>query len=326
MNRNMRGLPYQCAAVLACVLASAGAMAGADNKANENVQDEDRVLIPAGPFVMGSDKQPNKDESTGVGTIKPWYLDEHPRHKLELNAYYLDRYEVTNARYQKFVAATGHTPPIIWGQNGYLLKPRLDELSQLDIEKLRRLASRSFRLDIDTRAMDKKSLLDAIAERLRYLDKEPVIDVNWQDAAAFCAWAGERLPSEAEWEKAARGTVGNEYPWGNEWVAGRSNSGEEMWNDGVAPVGSYATDKSAYGVFDMAGNVSEWVQDWYQPYPSTTYQSDAFGEKFKVLRGAAWGREGHYAMHQFQRGAYRFYLDPNSILEDVGFRCAKDAP
>ena len=88
-------------------------------------------------------------------------------------------------------------------------------------------------------------------------------------------------------------------------------------------MGSYPTDKSPYGVFDMAGNVSEWVADWYQPYPGTDYQSDAFGKKFKVLRGAAWGREGHYAMHQFQRGAYRFYLDPDSILEDVGFRCAK---
>lgn len=285
---------------------------------------EQLVLIPAGAFVMGSDRLPTEDESNGVGTVKPWYLDEHPAHKMDLPAYYIDRYEITDAEYRKFVAASGHTPPISWGRNGYLLSLRQSELSRLDIERLRRLAVRTFRLDMDTRTMDKKALLDAIADRLRYLDKEPVTDVTWHDADAYCHWAGEHLPSEAQWEKAARGTDGSEFPWGAKWAPGKSNTGEEMWDDGVAPVGSYPTDKSPFGVYDMAGNVSEWVADWYQPYPKATYTSDAFGTKYKVLRGAAWGREGHYAMHQFQRGAYRFYLDPDSVLDDVGFRCAKD--
>jgi formylglycine-generating enzyme required for sulfatase activity len=326
MKWKARMLSHQCTVALIGVLMSAGAVAAAVDKVSEDAQGADMVLIPAGAFVMGSDKLPSKDESTGVGTIKPWYLDEHPSHKVDLQGYYIDRYEITDAQYRKFVAATGHTPPITWGQNGYLLSLRLDALSQLDIDRLRRLAERTFRLDMDTRAMDKKALLDAIAERLHYLDKEPVTDVSWHDADAYCRWAGKRLPGEAEWEKAARGVAGSEYPWGNEWAAGRSNSGEESWDDGVAPVGSYPADKSPFGVYDMAGNVSEWVEDWYQPYPGTDYQSDAFGEKFKVLRGAAWGREGHYAMHQFQRGAYRFYLDPDAILDDVGFRCAKSAP
>jgi len=325
MKGEMKGLPRRGAVALACVLASTVALAQVEAKTNDTTGEE-LVLIPAGPFLMGSDKLPNKDESTGVGTIKPWYLDEHPPHQVNLKAYYIDRYEITNAQYRKFVAATGHTPPITWGENGYLLSMRLNELGQLDIDRLRRLAVKTFRLDMDTRTMDKQALLKASAERLHYLDKEPVIDVSWHDADAYCGWAGERLPSEAEWEKAARGKDGNEYPWGAKWVAGHSNSGEEMWDDGVAPVGSYPTDKSPFGVYDMAGNVSEWVADWYQPYPGTTYKSDAFGEKYKVLRGAAWGREGHYAMHQFQRGAYRFYLDPDSILDDVGFRCAKDVP
>jgi formylglycine-generating enzyme required for sulfatase activity len=310
-----------CAAALACILVSGGILAE-DAVGKTASLGEDMVLIPAGPFVMGSDKLPNKDESTGVGTIKPWYLDEHPTHKVSLPAYYIDRYEITNAEYQKFVVATGHTPPIMWGENGYLLNLRIKALTQLDIDRLRRLAVKTFRLDMDTRTMGKQALLDAVDKRLHYLDKEPVIDVSWHDADAYCNWAGERLPSEAEWEKAARGDKGSEFPWGDKWAPGKSNTGEETWDDGVAPVGSYPTDKSPYGVFDMAGNVSEWVEDWYQPYPGATYQSDAFGKKFKVLRGAAWGREGHYAMHQFQRGAYRFYLDPDSILEDVGFRCA----
>lgn len=315
--------PRVRAAALACVLALATGAVPAEDVTNP-ASGEALVPIPAGPFLMGSDRLPTKDESSGVGTIKPWYLDEHPSHTVELKAYSIDRYEITDAQYRTFVVATGHTPPITWGQNGYLLSLRAKELSQLDIDRLRRLAVRTFQLDMDTRAMDKKALLDAIAERLRYLDKEPVTDVNWHDADAYCRWAGERLPSEAEWEKAARGSDGSEYPWGAKWAPGKSNTGEEMWDDGVAPVGSYPTDKSPFGVYDMAGNVSEWVADWYQPYPATTYTSDAFGEKYKVLRGAAWGREGHYAMHQFQRGAYRFYLDPESVLDDVGFRCVKE--
>ena len=258
MNWKIISLPHGCAVVLMCVLAGAAVAGDVESKVNENTGEE-LVLIPAGLFVMGSNRLPNQDESTGVGTIKPWYLDEHPEHKVDLPAYYIDRYEITNAEYQKFVAATGHTPPISWGQNGYLLNMRLQELGQLDIERLRHLAVRTFRLDMDTRTMDKKALLDAITKRVRYLDKEPITNVSWHDADAYCTWTGEHLPSEAEWEKAARGADGNEYPWGDKWATGRSNTGEEMWDDGVAPVGSYPSDKSPFGVFDMAGNVSEWV-------------------------------------------------------------------
>lgn len=283
------------------------------------------VVVPAGPFTMGSDRVPTKDEAAGVGTNKPWYLDEHPAHQKNLPAFLIDRYEVTNAQYEQFVLAAGHTPPMAWASNGYVLNSREKDLSQLDLERLRRLVVKGFRLDMDSTKLGKEQLLAAIHKRLRELDKEPVTNVSWNDADAYCRWAGKRLPSEAEWEKAARGSNSNEFPWGNKWVAGKTNAGEEMWNDGVAPVGSYSTDKSPYGVYDMAGNVSEWVEDWYQPYPGSDYTSTDFGEKFKVLRGAAWGREGHYAMRQFQRSAYRFYLSPDSTLDDVGFRCAKSA-
>ena len=286
---------------------------------------EEMVLIPAGPFIMGSDRVPTEDETVGVGTTKPWYLDEHPAHQVKLKAYYLDRYEVSNAQYQKFTEASGRTPPFIWAQSAYILNTRQQELVRLDMDSLRLLAEKNLRIDRDTSRMEQADLLQAIADRMQYLDNEPVTGVSWYDARAYCAWMGRRLPTEAEWEKAARGPEGNEYPWGNQWAAGKSNAGEEIWVDGVAPDGSYSSDVSAYGIYDMAGNVTEWVQDWYRPYPGATYKSKDFGKKYKVLRGAAWGREGHYAMHQFQRTEYRQIMKRDAVFDDVGFRCAKNA-
>ncbi|MDH3326494.1 MAG: formylglycine-generating enzyme family protein [Gammaproteobacteria bacterium] len=286
--------------------------------------EEKMAVIATGEFIMGSDLRPTKDEAAGVGTTKPWYMDEHPAHKVKVPDFLIDKYEITNKEYQKFLLAVDRKPPPSWLQNGYVLNAQEDKLLKVDVEQLRVLALKIFKIDADTRLMDKAALFSVIDKRLRELDDEPVIEVNWFDGDSYCKWAGKRLPTEVEWEKAARGVEGNEFTWGNKWAPGLSNAGEETWNDGVAPVGSYPKDKSPYGVYDMAGNVSEWVDNWYQPYPGGDYKDDNFGEKFRVLRGAGWGREGHYAMHQFQRAAYRFYLTPDARFDDVGFRCAKD--
>jgi formylglycine-generating enzyme required for sulfatase activity len=284
----------------------------------------DMVLVPAGSFIMGSNKT-DASMADQYTANKPFYDNEHPRHKQTLAAFYIDKYEVTNSQYRRFVLATDHRPPYFWVLNGYLLSMTSDKVKALDVGKMRHLAARVFKLDMDTRKMTKDQLLDAFDQRYAYLDKLPVVYVTWYDARDYCTWAGKRLPAEAEWEKAARGTDGNEFPWGDTWKPGLSNTGEEYWDDGVAPVGSYKTDKSPYGVYDMAGNVSEWVQDWYEPYPGSDYHSADFGKKYKVMRGAAWGREGHYQLTEFQRSGYRSYIEPASAHSDLGFRCAMDA-
>ncbi len=298
-------------------LYGASVLAGIDKLSGEN----EMVLIPAGKFIMGSNKIPDKDKH--YGNAKPWFLDEHPAHIVELPAYYIDKYEVTNRDYLVFVNTVNVQPPENWISNGYLLSLRLDKLSQVKLEEQRKVASDIFRLDMDTRKMSKEALIKAIREKLEYDDQLPVVFINWKDAKAYCDWKGKHLPTEAEWEKAMRGTNGREFAWGNEWEPGMANNGENEIYEGAAPVGAFKTDTSPYEVFDMTGNVAEWTNDWYLPYPGSDYTSDDFGETNKVVRGIGWsGGTAHYTLRYFQRAAYRFDLPPDMNFGDVGFRCA----
>jgi len=308
---------------LACM--GTGAAEKAQEKFTSKSSIDDMVLIPPGKFIMGDDKVETSNKSGEFGNAKPWYLDEHPKHEVELPAYYIEEHEVTNKQYLDYVSVSDANPPDNWLTNGYVLRMKMGALSSLGIEKLQKLAANVFRIDKDTRRMSKDELLKDIADRLAYMDNLPVTFVNWQQASDYCQWAGLRIPSEAEWEKAARGAGGQEFPWGDTFKKRMSNTGSEEWDTGVAPVESYQTDKSPYGIFDLAGNVSEWVADWYKPYPGSDYDSNLFGEKFKVARGAGWGGgTGHYALQLFQRGAYRSNLPPDQKYDDVGFRCAAD--
>jgi formylglycine-generating enzyme required for sulfatase activity len=256
---------------------------------------EGMVLIPAGTFQMGS--------TTGD-------VDEVPVHTVELDAYYIDQYEVTNAEYQVFVAATGHPPPRGIGYTAVY------ELLKNDYEPWN---------DPGFNHPD-----------------QPVTTVTWFDATAYCKWVGKRLPTEAEWEKAARGGLeGARYPWGDTEPGNTSanfadSQTEFEWrspdvNDGflfTAPVGTFPP--NGYGLFDMAGNVWEWCADWYSP----TYYSDVQGAENpprnptgpdtgerRVLRGGTWYR----AVHTI-RNAERVSDFPSNSLNVVGFRCAMDAP
>lgn len=312
--------------LLALVVLSTAQAATNTISSNPPVIDHsDMILIPAGQFVMGDNKTETTNKSGEFGNTKPWYLDEHPQHTVTLPAYFIEEHEITNEQYRAFVATTNADLPDVWVSSGYVLSLKADKLDQLDMGRLQKLAANIFKIDKDTRRMSKQELLHDIKDKLVSMDRLPVTYVNWQQAKAYCSWAGMRLPSEQEWEKAARGPAGQEFPWGNEWQRHISNTGSEQWEMGVAPVESYPKDKSPYGVYDLAGNVSEWVKDWYKAYPGSDYKSADFGEKFKVARGAGWsGGMGHYALQLFQRGAYRSNLPPEGKFDDVGFRCAAD--
>lgn len=239
--------------------------------------------IPAGKFIMGSNKVDTEMLQQRFGLDDIPYLDEHPERKVHLGEYYIDIYEVTNKQYKAFLddikeilpeVSYAHTKPVSWEEGAY--------------------------------PEDKGSL--------------PVNGISWGNAKAYCAWKGKRLPTEAEWEKAARGTDGREFPWGNEFDDKKTNS--MGLHGGTVPVGQFKGDVSPYGVHDMAGNICEWVDDWYKSYPGNDFQSDKFGENLKVVRGWYWGGIGHYIMDMFYRSASRAYMRPEEALEEVGFRCA----
>jgi formylglycine-generating enzyme required for sulfatase activity len=212
------------------------------------------VLVPAGEFTMGSEAGDD---------------DEKPVHQVYLDASWIDKTEVTNAQYEKCVAAG-------------------------KCEASRYADDAAFNGDA-----------------------QPVVGVDWDDAKAYCEWAGARLPTEAEWEKAARGTDGRTYPWGNEWDAEKVNSWEQGPHTTTA-VGSYPEGVSPHGALDMAGNVWEWTDSWYQAYPGSSYQDEDFGEKYRVLRGGSWDSDQGLVRCASRGGGL-----PVGRLNLVGFRCAR---
>jgi len=235
------------------------------------------VKVPAGPFPMGV---PHGDRDGG--------RDEYPRHEVYLDAYEIDLYEVTNARYQAFVKATGHRVP----QN-----PKNPTRNLWQGE----------------------TVSDTLADR-------PVVNVDWADGDAYCRWAGKRLPTEAEWEKAAKGNTDHRFPWGNVEPTNKHLNFNQKWmgEKTLMPVGSYEAGKSPYGVYDMAGNVWEWVHDWYDPRyyeksPAKNPKGPDSGTK-RVLRGSGWQNETPTV-----RIFTRVESDPTVRNESTGFRCVKDA-
>jgi len=262
--------------IVAVVLCLPPATHAADPVSSGN-DEAPMVKVPAGPFPMGV---PLGDRDGG--------RDEYPRHEVFLDAYEIDLYEMTNARYQAFVKATGHRVP----QN-----PKNPTRNLWQGE----------------------TVSDMLADR-------PVVNVDWADADAYCRWAGKRLPTEAKWEKAAKGNTDHRFPWGNVEPTNKHLNFNQKWigEKTLMPVGSYEAGKSPYGAYDMAGNVWEWVHDWYDPRyyeksPSKNPKGPDSGTK-RVLRGSGWQNETPTV-----RIFTRVESDPTVRNESTGFRCARDA-
>lgn len=211
-------------------------------------------------------------------------IDTRPARRMHLPAFSIDQYEVTNKRYKRFIDATRYKVP--WSQDP-AAEPYVWD----------------WRLRMYPRAKGEDS----------------VVLVNWEDAKAFCQWAGKALPSEAQWEKAARGANGSIYPWGNVWLPGKANTWESGLRETV-PFGVFEGDVSPYGVHDLAGNVSEWVDDWFAPYPGNPIVNYEARQKYKVLRGGSWDY-----FQSIASGYHRQYALPTSQMTAIGFRCAKPA-
>ena len=151
----------------------------------------------------------------------------------------------------------------------------------------------------------------------------PVTQVTWWEAWSFCQWEDKQLPTEAQWEKAARGPNGLSFPWGNEYKKGNANVGIEGDRQTV-PVNAYPEDSSHYKVIGLSGNVMEWTLNWYLPYPGNSRKEFRFGKTLKVLRGNGFQRAGHYFLEAYKYSFTRTEANPNDFFENVGFRCVKN--
>ena len=255
------------------------------------------VFIPSGTFIMGGDKGE---------------MFEGPSRKVSLDGYYIDKYEVTNALYQRFVNEEGYENQKYWSQEGWEWK-KMERISYPGFWLGREYAKSQFAWDY-------------------HKADQPVAGVSWYEAEAFCRWAGKRLPTEAEWEKAARGEDGRTYPWGEEPpdCSYASYAGCRRY---PALVGSYEKGKSPYGLYDTAGNVWEWVADWFtvdyfrEDREKAVMDNPKGPEKgdLKTRKGGGWYYEARsiktYTRWRNPPG-YRDY--PSVKGCPIGFRCAKD--
>ena len=266
------------------------------------------VYVPAGEFLMGS-TDAAVDEALALcqhyqsNCDRSWFTAEQPQHRVHLSGYWIGQTEVTNAQYRSFIEAGGYADHEHWTEEGWQWKERNHVVQP------------------------------------QYWNEEPwsgadypVVGMSWYEAAAFAAWAGACLPTEAEWEKAARGSDGWLWPWGDAWDGRSANfcdaNCDYDWKDGAvddgyqytSPAGNYRSGASPYGALDCAGNVWEWVADWYgERYSPTGVVSRNPGGigsgTHHVLRGGSW----NFAPYA-QRCTTRARLEPQNRSSALGFR------
>jgi formylglycine-generating enzyme required for sulfatase activity len=272
------------------------------------------VFVPAGEFLMGA----SDAQLSLVGAGGPPKLsggDEQPQHPVNVDAFWIDQTEVTNAQFSNFVNTTGYRTTAEVEEFGTSLGDRVEGATFFH--------PRGPETGID----DKPN--------------HPVVQVTWEDAKTYCEWVGARLPTEAEWEKAAKGAANDRvFPWGNQFrlpefdvatvtnfcsaSCGYEEGQDPNVDDGypyTAPVGSFPAGASPYGALDMAGNVWEWVAGFYEGYPGNTYElSEEFGDYFRVVRGGSWDNSAQHV-----RATFRQNNPPGLRSDGTGFRCAISA-
>ena len=249
-----------------------------------------QVWVPAGSFLMGTSAQEAQQLSTSDAPawVKRELSSEQPQHEVRLtHGYWIDQYEVTNAAFQAFIDAGGYTTRDYWSEAGWAWLSKQSSHKECLYQK----------------ATDKAD--------------QPCVKVTWYEAAAYAKWRGGRLPTEAEWEYAARGPQALIYPWGNTFDSANANVLEDI---GLKPVGSYPDGKSWVNAFDLAGNAMEWVQDWLDTrYYQQGVRDDPTGPvtgSIKIEKGGWWGSNLYVA-----RSAYRHFEDPPEYADQhIGFR------
>lgn len=269
-----------------------------------DIDEMEMVYVPEGKFLMGSANSDNQAQD-----------HEFPQHIVSLDSFWIDRTEVTNAMYAVFVEQSGYVTQTETDRNGFILSGSKWVAAKVANWRRPRGTGSSY-----------EGLLD-----------HPVVQVTWEDAYKYCEWAGRRLPTEAEWEKAARGTNGQVYPWGDQLPDGsranltdsnlRVEWADKSLDDGysfTSPVGNFPKGASPYGGLDMAGNVWEWVTDWYgEDYYANSPSSNPTGpgqSETRVLKGGSW-----HGYNSYLRSAARGAHMPNLSYDSHGFRCALDA-
>ncbi|CAN5631385.1 formylglycine-generating enzyme family protein [soil metagenome] len=319
-----------------------------NNIVSENISIEGMVWIPSGDYLMGADND----------QARP---DEYPKHKVSVKGFWMDTHEVTNAQFREFVEATGYITTAEKAPDWEEIKKQLPPGTPKPADELLVASSLVFIPPDRPVTLNNASQWwswvaganwrqpDGPSSNLNGKDNYPVVHISWDDAVAYAKWADKRLPTEAEWEWAARGGKDNNiYPWGNEAIdkgAVKANSWQGQFPNnnslrdsfyGLAPVKSFAP--NGYGLYDMAGNVWEWCSDWYHadyykasdnsagisnpPGPAGSYDPMESTVPKRVVRGGSFLCNDSYCSGY--RVAARMKSSPDTGLSHTGFRCVKD--